>query len=331
MLADCLALQSVEPELISAGSPEAVSCGRRALAMARELGYPLGQWLATAVLIIAALSAADPEDAVRLAGQAGQIPDMPGIAARARGYLLAVALAETGDLAAAEQAGAAALARDRDAGDLHSLQELLPVMADLDLRAGRTGDAAAHLREAAQTALRTGTWSTMLNVLDGCGHLCAATGRPADAITAWAAEETLERQGGFASEDAYARRREEARHRVRQALGPDRARAAEDRGAAMSLATAAEYALMLTAPGPQQPPAAGGGEAERPGAGAGHAGRPGPHRRRHRRTAVHQHPHRPLAPGPDPGQDRLPPPRRPDPPGPDRRPGLAGPPRRACG
>lgn len=31
--------------------------------------------------------------------------------------------------------------------------------------------------------------------------------------------------------------------------GPDRARAAEQRGAAMSMAAAAEYALTLTAPG----------------------------------------------------------------------------------
>jgi DNA-binding NarL/FixJ family response regulator len=37
---------------------------------------------------------------------------------------------------------------------------------------------------------------------------------------------------------------------ARQVLGPGRARAAEDRGTAMSLATAAEYALMLTDPGP---------------------------------------------------------------------------------
>jgi len=36
-------------------------------------------------------------------------------------------------------------------------------------------------------------------------------------------------------------------------LGPIRARAAEDRGAAMNLATAAEYALMLTDSGSQQP------------------------------------------------------------------------------
>ena len=46
---------------------------------------------------------------------------------------------------------------------------------------------------------------------------------------------------------------------ARQALEPDRARAAEDRGAAMSLATAAEYALMLTDPGPPQPAAPGPG------------------------------------------------------------------------
>jgi DNA-binding CsgD family transcriptional regulator len=36
-------------------------------------------------------------------------------------------------------------------------------------------------------------------------------------------------------------------------LGPAQARAAEERGAAMSLATAAEYALMLTDPDPPQP------------------------------------------------------------------------------
>jgi len=45
-------------------------------------------------------------------------------------------------------------------------------------------------------------------------------------------------------------RQEEQLREARQALAPARARAAEDRGAAMSLATAAEYALMLTDPGP---------------------------------------------------------------------------------
>ena len=45
--------------------------------------------------------------------------------------------------------------------------------------------------------------------------------------------------------------------KARQALGPARTRAAEERGAAMTLATAAEFAAMLTAPGPQQPPGLG--------------------------------------------------------------------------
>ena len=54
-----------------------------------------------------------------------------------------------------------------------------------------------------------------------------------------------------------ARRREKRLRQARRALGPARARVAEERGAAMSLNTAAEYALMLTdlrpprsAPGP---------------------------------------------------------------------------------
>jgi DNA-binding CsgD family transcriptional regulator len=48
------------------------------------------------------------------------------------------------------------------------------------------------------------------------------------------------------------RLREEPLRAARQALGPDRTRAAEERGAAMSLVTVAEYALLLTAPDPEQ-------------------------------------------------------------------------------
>ena len=55
-------------------------------------------------------------------------------------------------------------------------------------------------------------------------------------------------------------RREEQLRQARQALGPGRARAAEHRGAAMSMATAAEYALMLTDPGPPRSAAPGSGQ-----------------------------------------------------------------------
>ena len=53
---------------------------------------------------------------------------------------------------------------------------------------------------------------------------------------------------------------EEQLGQARQALGPGRARAAGERGAAMRLATAAECALMLTDPSPPQPAAPGSGQ-----------------------------------------------------------------------
>ena len=256
-LVDCLNLQSIT--LSNLGRvPEAAECGRRALALARELGYRSGEADAMSALGVATMYAGDLDDAARLARQAGQIPDITGTAARVCGYQLAAVLAEAGDLAAAEQACAGTLARARDAGDLNILGSVLPVMADLDLRAGRPADAAAHLREAAQIALPAGMWFTILDVLYGCGYLCAATGRPADAITIWAASETLSSQGEVASTDADMSRREDALREARRALGPDRARAAGQRGAAMSLATAAEYALLLTALESLQPAAPAG-------------------------------------------------------------------------
>jgi DNA-binding CsgD family transcriptional regulator len=127
-------------------------------------------------------------------------------------------------------------------------------MALLDLRAGRAGDAAAQLREAIQLVLRAGAWQPYY--LYYCGFLCAATGRPAEAVTAWAAYAALISHVDWPGD---ARRREEPLRAARQALGPARARAAEQRGAAMSAAIAAEYALLLAEdPGPPQPPDAAG-------------------------------------------------------------------------
>ncbi|HEV3288276.1 MAG TPA: helix-turn-helix transcriptional regulator, partial [Streptosporangiaceae bacterium] len=65
----------------------------------------------------------------------------------------------------------------------------------------------------------------------------------------------LSRREGYKEPPAAGRRRREPLRRARQVLGPAGVSAAEDRGAAMSLATAAEYALMLTDPVPPQPAA----------------------------------------------------------------------------
>ena len=164
-------------------------------------------------------------------------------------------LIEAGDLAAAERICAAGLARCRDVGDVQHLAELLIRMASLDLQAGRTENAAAHLREALQTAVRTGSRLSVFNDLDCCGDMCAATGRRAEAVTIWAAEAALSRHEGYIEPPAGERLRRERQREAWQAVGPAQVRAAEERGAAMSLATAAEYALMLTDPGSPQPAA----------------------------------------------------------------------------
>ena len=165
---------------------EAAEEGRRALAASREAGYRLGEAVALVCLAGCAAVAGDAGGAVRLARRTEQVRDeIPPSIARMCSSYLAEMLIQADDLAAAERVCAAALAACRDAGDQWNLSELLIRMTLLDLRASRTSDAAAHLRESLQLSLQTATW--IENYLDYCGHLCAATGRYADAVTAWAA------------------------------------------------------------------------------------------------------------------------------------------------
>ena len=234
---------------------EAAQDAHRSLSLARELGYPAGEVSALAMLGFAAVDAGDLDGAVQLARQARQIPgDIPGWIARMRSDCVTVALTEAGDLAAARRACMEGLGVARVAGAQGALAESLTRMAMLDLQAGRTQDATAQLREALQIAVRADMPPYVDNALECCGYLCAATGRHLEAVTAWAAADAFFRRQGFAGAPAEVRRQQEQLRKARQALGPDRARAAEERGAAMSRATAAEYALMLTAP---DPPAAG--------------------------------------------------------------------------
>jgi DNA-binding CsgD family transcriptional regulator len=229
---------------------EAADDARRSVALAREAGYPDIEVLALVFLAVAATLTGDDDQAARLARQAQQIEaEIPAATARLFRHLLAVVLTEVGDLAAAEQACAAGLAGSREVGDVWNLAGLLIDMAFLDLRAGRVADAAAHLREQLQLALRSGFREDLLDGLNCCGYLCATTGRSAETVTLWAAFTTLRQQEGWIS-DVRPAHREEPWREARKALGPDRARVAEERGAAMSLATAAEYALMLAAADP---------------------------------------------------------------------------------
>src|SRR5580658_8603671 len=263
LLASCLSSRSAA--LLTMGRiAEAAGDARRSLAAARQGDYPLAEAQALAVLGLVACVAGDRSGAVQLAGRAEQImAGRDGPAARACGHILTTVLIEADEPAAAQRVCAAGLAAARDAGDLWSLGNLLEKMVVLDLWSGLTEDAGAHLREGLQTALRIGSRARLLDDLDCCGYLCALTGRGAEAVTIWAAVVALQGHEGFSAPshpempEGWLQRQEPLRE-ARRALGPDRARAAEERGQAMSLATAAEYALILTATGPQPPAATPG-------------------------------------------------------------------------
>jgi predicted ATPase/DNA-binding CsgD family transcriptional regulator len=251
LLADALAARSLT--LLNLGRlAEGSEDARRALALARELSWPFGEAKALGLFAMAALFAGEYGKAVQLIRQARQIPaDLPGGMTRGASKILAYALIESGELAAAETVGVAALAQCREAGDLANLAEMLSSMADLELRAGRVDDAAAYLREELQLDLRAGLWFDLFNGLDICGQLCVATGRYAEAITVWAPLTSRAQQEAGADTFVFERPREASLSRARQVLGADRAWAAHERGAAMSLATLAEYALLLAAPAPE--------------------------------------------------------------------------------
>jgi predicted ATPase/class 3 adenylate cyclase/DNA-binding CsgD family transcriptional regulator len=237
--------------------PEAIQDARRAVALARQIGYAAGEALALKDLSLAAYHAGDLESALEAAHEGQRIDPaaIPGWVARWCSGFLTLVLINAGDVASAQRTCADGLAAARQVGDLQTQALCTVLMADLDRLAGRMAQAGAHLREAVAIASRIGNRLRLLDCLDSCGHLCAATGRWAEAVTMWAALAACQRQAAQPDLPQDARRRQEPLHRAGQALGPAQLRAAEDRGAAMTLQTAVELAAMLTVPGPRSPQA----------------------------------------------------------------------------
>jgi predicted ATPase/DNA-binding CsgD family transcriptional regulator len=256
-LVDCLAGRALT--FLNLGRlTDAIAEASRSLDLARKLGYTAGATLALASLSIAAENQGDLDRAVRLARQAEQdTGDVPGWVARARSNTMAGVLTSAGDFATADRICSAGIARSREANDLLNLAPLLTKMVTLDLQAGRLDDAAAHLREALEINLQAGGRGDVLNGLDCCGFLCAASSRHADAVTVWAVYNALLEQEGYVDSPADALRRGAPLRDARRALGPVLTRAAEQRGAAMGRETATEYALMLAAARPFGPASPG--------------------------------------------------------------------------
>jgi len=265
LMAICLAGRS--SALLQMGRlAEAGDNARQSMDVARQAGFPGLEAVALACLGTVAWQDGDRDGAFRLVRQAQDVPgDSAGALHRALNQFMTMILTETGDLVGAERACAAGLAWCRDVGDLTNLSGQLWNKVILDLRASRVDDAMAHLRELLQIAMQTGLRPVVLIGLDCCGHLCAATRRPGEAITAWAAAAALGGPWPLPYGFRNLAERNTLQRKAREQLGPAGARAARDRGAAMSVATAAEYALLLAAA--QTPAAPPAGPPARPPAG----------------------------------------------------------------
>src|SRR5262249_27735607 len=169
--------------------PEAAEEGRQALALARELGDPVGEayalyWLGTAAGYVG--SHQDAEAWLRQAERIDQAA-ISGWIARHCAIPPAEVLGETGQATEAQRYCADALALAREAGALYDQGVSLLTMAQLDFYAGRLPEARAHVREIMELFAQTGANLLLINCLDLCVGLCAAIRRWREAVTARAA------------------------------------------------------------------------------------------------------------------------------------------------
>jgi DNA-binding CsgD family transcriptional regulator len=236
--------------------PEAVSDARQALEVARQAGYPAGEILALAQLSRTAHYAGDPVAALDWAREAQRVlaSGELGWTMRFTGPFIIELLLESGDLTAARRSLADSLAWARETGNLAIQASSILLMADLDLRAGDLAGSGRHLREAIEIGLRTGLPARLLPRLDLLAHLCAARGQWAEAVTIWAAFQARLDAEGTLDLPLHARRRQEPLRQAARALGPDRTRTAQERGAAMSVQAVTEFALLLADAPVSRPP-----------------------------------------------------------------------------
>jgi predicted ATPase/DNA-binding CsgD family transcriptional regulator len=234
---------------------EAADDARRALDLARETGHPGGEARALTVLCATAYAdnRADATDWARRAEESLG-PDISDWTDRWCRILLTLVLTEAGELDAARRICGDSLARCREVGDLAGLPNHLISRARLERLSGDREAASAYLHEAVGISARTGNHLNLQNCLDQCVSLCAEEGRWAEAVTLRAAYLADLARSEFPL--APIGDAEEPTRRAYQALPADQAAAAAERGTRMTLAAAAEFAAILTAPRESEAPAA---------------------------------------------------------------------------
>jgi predicted ATPase/DNA-binding NarL/FixJ family response regulator len=228
---------------------EAETEARASLQLARQIGYATGEALALIELSVISSYATDGERAVDWARQAQRIDpsQISGWHARLVEVVLPWALIRTGhpeDLDEALELCEQALEHARAVGDLGAQADVLENMGALATTTGRLPDARAYLGQAAELATYLSSTVCLINILDDYGDLCALTGQYAQAATLWSAVAVQVRAIGLTDNVEAEQRRDLHLREARRTLGTREVTAAEERGAAMTLAAAVEFAVM---------------------------------------------------------------------------------------
>jgi predicted ATPase/class 3 adenylate cyclase/DNA-binding CsgD family transcriptional regulator len=244
----------------TAGLEEATADANAALALARQIGNATGEAMALVELSLIAAYADDPGQALERARQAQRIDraSLPEWYARFLDAVLASALVESGHLEGTSELLAEILAHARAAGDPRDQADAHHLLAVVARQTGRLADARPHLRQAVELAAYAGYRIGLINAVDEAGYWSAANGRYDAAVTLWAVRDAQFQAIGYPDTPADEHLREQPLREATQALDAEQIRAARERGAAMTLAAAAQYAIMMTGEPAPDPAAAPG-------------------------------------------------------------------------
>jgi DNA-binding CsgD family transcriptional regulator len=225
---------------------EAAAEARTALDLAHRIGYAEGEARALMELSDISTYAGQGDTAVAWAVQARQVPRdrLPAWFARRVDSTLVWALVYNGELDRVPELCEQCLAAARTAGDLGEQADVLCLMVVAARKGGQLAAARAWLRESAELAVYGGYPLRMIDVVEQGGHLCAATGRLAEAVTLWSAATAQCQAAGLVEPLQEAGDRERPLAEARRALDDRQVAAAESRGAAMTLAAAVEFAVI---------------------------------------------------------------------------------------
>jgi len=242
---------------------EASQTGHRALETARAIGYPSGEAYACGNLSMGAQYTGDYPAALVWAQAALRVDarQVSGHSARWAALMLPFALAETGDLPAAEAAFNDVLDLCRSAGERSWEAMVLESLARIYLTTGRRAAAGPYLGEALRIASEVGNRLRLADCL-GTAAVWAADHDPESAAVLWGASCALSKALGFnrlpitditnsadegsAADSLFYTTPVLA---VRARLGPQRARMAGQRGADMSFEAILEFVRRVLSEG----------------------------------------------------------------------------------